>query len=62
MAIRFYWHRTIYKLSSKVCMLEEELQQSINRFPEVSEESLNEMREKNVNKNTKKSTATWMKV
>lgn len=42
--------------------MEEELQQSINRFPEVSEESLNEMRERNVNKNMKKSTATWMKV
>ena len=41
--------------------MEEELQQSIN-VPEVYEESLNEMRERNVNKNTKKSTATWMKV
>ena len=34
--------------------MEEELQQSMNRFPEVSEESLNEMRERNVSKNTKK--------
>ena len=40
--------------------MEEELQQPINRFPEVSEESLNEIRERNVNKNRKKSTATWM--